>query len=144
MVTAQHNPKLRPSVCPSENRSDRCANPSLMSLESLSLWRFFFFFFTPLSPLDLHTDASEPEVTVTADSSPFYSCHIIPVSTSPSSLSVRTHRASPSIPLAFRTGPCSQHRPALSNKQQRHHSSNACMELSAWIAHSHPRKSISP
>ncbi|CAG10332.1 unnamed protein product [Tetraodon nigroviridis] len=40
---------------------------------------------TPHPHPDPHTDASQPEMTVTTHSSPYYSCHIIPVSTSPSS-----------------------------------------------------------
>lgn len=68
----------------------------LPSLSFFSLSEFFFFLLTLPSPPDLHTDASEPEMTVTAYSSPYYSCHIIPVSISLSSLSVRihTHQAS--------------------------------------------------
>lgn len=69
--------------CPSIDRPDT----GVASWVEFSL----SFSYLLLSPLDLHTDTSQPEMTVTAYSSPYYSCHIIPVSTSLSSLSVRRH-----------------------------------------------------
>lgn len=117
-------------------------SPSLTP--SFFLFSFFYFFFFPLSSRPARTDASGPQMTVTASffPHPYYSCHIMPVSTSPSSLlSVRIH--STSLTLAFTWAPAPSTDPHYQASSSIPDQTNG--GLSAWIdPAAPPRKSISP